>query len=205
MAEAGSWPLILEHGLLSTSAILDLSGYSREQRDQIEARHRPHKLTLSLPTVGTVIIRDQKPMRDSVLRTVLDGCTPEEWYRLLNGKVFFWPTRKRLLRFLGAKAYRDADQIVITVDTERLLNDYRKSATLSPINSGATLFNAIERGMETFVPIPDYPWEYGRRKRSRSEAVAEIAIDRGVMNVASYVTEVRCWRGDSPRRVIWTP
>lgn len=37
MAEAGSWPMIREHGLLSTSALLDLFGVVGSNRDVIES------------------------------------------------------------------------------------------------------------------------------------------------------------------------
>ena len=205
MAEGGSWPLILRHGLLSTSTLLGLLECPTEQRQQIEARHRPQKVQLSHPDLGSVVIRDQKPMSDSALRKILTDGTPEDWYRLLNSKVFFWATHARLTMFLGARAYRDSDQIVITVDTEQLVGEYRESIHLSPINSGATLYNPVPRGADTFLRIADYPFVRWKQRRSSSEAVAEIAVAGGVANITRYAVEVRRWRGNSPGELVWTP
>ena len=204
VAEAGSWPLILDHGLLSTSALLDLLECPSDQRELIESRHRPEKVRLHNPNIGSVVIRDQKPMSDSALRKVLTSGTPKDWYRLLNGKVFFWPNLQRLVRFLGARAYRDSDHEVITVETQRLLLDCGGSIYLSPINSGATLYKPVPRGAETFLRVVDYPFDQWRRKRSSSEAVAEIAVDHGVVNIDRCATEVKRWRGRSPEAVLWS-
>ena len=51
MAEAGSWPLILNHGLLSTSALLDLLECPPDQQELIESRHRPEKVHLHNPDI----------------------------------------------------------------------------------------------------------------------------------------------------------
>jgi hypothetical protein len=206
MAETDSWPLILRHELLSTTALLDLLNCPADQRELIESRRRPEKVHLCDAEVVSITIRDQKPMSDSALRRVLTSGTPEEWYQLLNRKVFFWPNRDRLETFLAASAYCDSEQIVITVDTGQLLADYREKFCLSSINSGATLYNPPRRGPETFVRVADYPFEYWRRRRrSPSRAVAEIAVEGGVTNIDRYATEVRRWRGRSPGEVIWSP
>lgn len=195
VAEAGSWPLIMEHGLLCTSALLVLLDCPSDQREQIEARHRPEKVIFNHPNLGSVVIRDQKPMSDKALIKVLTDGKPEDWYRILNSKVFFWPTLERLFSFLGARAYRNSQQIVIIVDTARLIADYRENIHLSPINSGATLFKPVARGSSTFLGIDAYP----------SKAVAEIAVVGGVMDVPRYAIEVRNWRGTAAGEIIWTP
>jgi hypothetical protein len=41
VAEAGSWPRIRDHGLLSTSALLDRFGVQGMEREVLEMRHRP--------------------------------------------------------------------------------------------------------------------------------------------------------------------
>ena len=204
VAEPDSWPLILRHGLLSTSALLELLDCPSAQRELIELHRRPEKVRLSNAAIGSVVVRDQKPMSDAALTKVLTSGTPAEWYRLLNSKVFFWPNVDRLTRFLGARAYRDSPQIVITVDTARLLADRREDIYLSPINSGATLFNPVDRGPETFARVAAYPFEHWKRKRSSSQAVAEIAVNGGVTGIERYATEVRRWRGRSPGEVIWS-
>jgi hypothetical protein len=63
-------------------------------------------------------------MRPAALRRCLqDGLTPSDWYRLLNSKVFFWPSEERVAGLLGARAYRGRSQVVLRVDTASLLSD----------------------------------------------------------------------------------
>jgi hypothetical protein len=57
MAEAGSWPSIKRHGLLSTTALLDLFEIPAPDREAIESARRPDPMTLVDPSLGTVWIR----------------------------------------------------------------------------------------------------------------------------------------------------
>src|SRR5438046_10105841 len=84
MAADGSWPSIREKGLLSTTALLDRFEIQGECREQIEARHRPESVVIEHPKYGRVVIRDQKPMRESALTKCLQGCSAFQWYRFLN-------------------------------------------------------------------------------------------------------------------------
>jgi len=53
---------------------------------------------------GRAVVRDQKPLIESKLEKSLEGCTVEEWHRLLNRHVFFWLTKERLQTLLCARA-----------------------------------------------------------------------------------------------------
>jgi hypothetical protein len=64
MAEAGRWPSIARHGLLSTSALLDLFEVHGARRGELEAQHRPESVTLRHPRHGLTVVRDPKPMDD---------------------------------------------------------------------------------------------------------------------------------------------
>jgi hypothetical protein len=192
MAEFDSWQSIKERGLLSTSAILDLYEVTGARRREIEEVRRPASVTVAHKILPAIVIRDQIPMSDGALRTcLLDGLTPSDWYRLLNMRVFFWPSKERLLRLLGAKAYRTQRHDILEIDTVSLFERYRDAITLSPINSGATLFNPRPRGIETFSRIAAYP--YG--DRPRGNRVAEVAIDHSVPDIVNYVTRVFQMRG----------
>lgn len=59
MAERGSWHSIKEHGLLSTSALLDLYEVPEPRRTEIEATHRPQSVAID---------RDGLPLRQSEIR-----------------------------------------------------------------------------------------------------------------------------------------
>jgi len=93
---------------------------------------------LEHPKHGVALVRDNKPMQEKSLERCLHGMTPREWYEHLNRRVFFWVERKRLLKLLGARAYRDRSHLLLEVDTAELLERHVDRVTLSPINSGAT-------------------------------------------------------------------
>jgi hypothetical protein len=138
MAEQHSWPLIREHGLLSTTALLD----------RYDAG------------LGRAVVRDQLPMDDGGLRRCLkDGLSPEDWYRLLNAKVFFWFTRHRLLRLLNAGTYRNEEHDVLELEAQQLVAAHRERIWFCPMNSGCTKPFAHPRGIITFQRITDYPYD----------------------------------------------
>lgn len=90
MAESGSWPSIRNHGLLSTSALLDLFEIEGKERHAIETQCRPESITIHHQVYGSAVIRDQKPLREKTLQNLLDGMTTAEYYLMLNQKTFFW-------------------------------------------------------------------------------------------------------------------
>jgi len=196
VAERGSWPSIRQHGLLSTSALLDLFGVQGPERDAIEGRRRPEGVRLGHPALGQAVIRDQAPMDDAGLRKcLLDGLSPEDWYRLLNRKVFLWLTRARLLRLLDARLNRGVEHDVLELDAAALVEAYRGSITLSPINSGATRPFPAPRGAATFLSIDAYPYAHWRSKRPKGERVVELAVDYGVPDIARFVRRVTTMQG----------
>lgn len=184
VAEFGSWSSIEERGLLSTTAILDAYGIDGEERRKIEEERRSTNKTLTHKTLPNIVVRDQRSMSDSALeRCLLDGLTIREWYLLLNSKVFFWPSKKRLSSFLNAQAYRNRKHDVIVVDSSALVMNYRDKISLSPINSGSTLYKPQPRGRGTFYRIPEYPYA----ARPTANRVAELAVDYGIPNIVDYV------------------
>jgi hypothetical protein len=157
MAERHSWPSIREHGLLSTTALLDHYGISGAQREVIEARRRPKSVELERTGLGRAVVRDQLPMDDKGLaRCLKDGLSPEAWYRVLNIKVFFWFTRERLFRLLNAGTYRSEEHDVLELDARSLVAAYREKIWFCPMNSGCTKPFPHPRGMTTFQRIADY-------------------------------------------------
>lgn len=88
MAEAGSWPAIQRHGLLSTTALLDLFEVDERARAELEAKRRPTSVEIRHAVHGTATIRDNKPINETVLRRTLVGMSEPAWYRTLNVRVF---------------------------------------------------------------------------------------------------------------------
>lgn len=203
MAARKSWPAIQRHGLLSTSALLDLFEVEGEERLALEERHRPKSVGIDHPMHGTAVIRDQKPMRDADLERALeDGITPTEWYRLLNSRVFFWPNEQRLARMLGAKAYRNDEHIVLTVNTRTLLTAHLDRTVLSRMNSGATRPMPHPRGRDCFLPLGEFP--YFDRLSRRLDPVAEVAVQHCVPDIVQHVERVEIARGTTGRVILWS-
>jgi hypothetical protein len=126
-ADRGAWQSIQQHGLLSTSSLLDLYEIQGEQRIVFESQRRRTSMTLAKKGYSDIALRDQSPMTDEALnRCLIDGMTPQQWYESLNGKVFFWTSERRLHGLLTAKATREATQLVLTVDTRSLVSAHRE-------------------------------------------------------------------------------
>jgi hypothetical protein len=194
MATVGSWPSILRHGLLSTSALLDLFEVHGEQRASIETRRRPTGVKITHEAVGAATIRDQKALHVSMLERCLQGSsTVEDWLRLLNGRVFFWVDEKRLNDLRNARAYHDERQTVIFADTRALVTRYQESVRLAHINTGATRSVSHFRSPETFKTIPAFD----------QKKVVELTIGWSVPDIADFVVSVEEIGGPSPARTIW--
>lgn len=196
MAEAGTWESIRRHGLLSTSGLLDLFDITWPERERIESERRPESITIKHPKHGTAVIRDQKPMREAAIASCLTDVTPRQWYEILNRRVFFWLTHKRLITLLNARAYKGKMHCVLTIDTARLIERHMDRVTLSPINSGSALYDPRPRGNRTFLPPAEYPYKERHKLRGEKDAIAELAVDYSVHDVADLVVRVDHMKGD---------
>jgi hypothetical protein len=188
IAEADNWPSIERDGLLSARALFERAGARQEDRAAVE-EHRPIRAVLSDGTV----IRDQSPMPPAALKPCLRGLTPTQWYRLLNGKVFFWFDEDRVARHLHA--CRRTAQIVLTIDAEALLARHAARASVAPFNTGNARRKPAVRGRSTFVPWTTWQvsgWRsesdgLGTSLRSKSHKPAELTIDHAVPDVLDFV------------------
>lgn len=204
MAQDGSWPSIAKHGLLSTSALLDLYQITGEQREALERCHRPESVSISRTGLPGAVVRDQKPMRETSLRECLDNdLTPTDWYLALNQRVFFWPSRKRLRGLLSARAYRNDVQTVLTLDTRSIVDAYSEVIQLSPINSGATIMSVARRGLQTFASIAEFPLEPYRRRPGYRQDVAEVVIPDRVAPIKNHVLAVHRIKADQILEELW--
>ena len=195
MAEDGSWESIRKHGLLSTSALLDKFEIEGEERLAIESARRPEIVRIEHPEHGAAFIRDNGPIQAKALERCLHGMTPREWYELLNRKVFFWVERKRLLKLLGATAYRDRPHLVLEVETAGLLERHAERVSLSPINSGATFaLGPAPRGTDTFRRIADHP---------DGKPIVELSVYYSVPDIAEFTLRVGRWWGTEELEEVW--
>ncbi|HEX7961632.1 MAG TPA: hypothetical protein VF493_17055 [Terriglobales bacterium] len=186
MAAAESWPSIRKHGLLSTTSLLDLFQVSGQERIALEEHHRPESVTIRHKKIGWAVVRDQKPMSDEgLMRCLQDGLTPRAWYQLLNRRVFFWLTRRRLERMMDARAYKNIRKTVLVFDTRSLLARHEHAVLLSPMNSGATKPMPFPRGRSTFLPLATYP--FTERQKLRKEPIVELTVEDGVYNIDKLI------------------
>ena len=194
MAEAGSWPSIQRHGLLSAQALCDLYDVRQSQRDELLARKRPHSVQITHPEHGTAWVRDIKPNNETVLRRTLVGMDEASWYRTLNSRVFLWLTEERLGTLYAA--YRGRGHDVLVVSTAKLLAAHGGEVEFCPLNSGAVHAGAVvTRGAETFRGLADYPWEE-RRRIARREPVVELTVPYAVRTspISSRTSVPSGWR-----------
>ena len=177
--------------------MLDRFEYGGDERETIETRWRSKSVPIEHDVHGTAVIRDQGPMPPRALRRVLDGMSPCEWYRLINGKAFLWATRKRLLTFLDAKAYRNAPHIVLRVDTRELLRRHADRVSLAHFNTGSvSQWGTPRRGAYTFQRISNYP---------APKVVAEVAVYYHIPDIAEFTLTVDEWQGIENQREVWRP
>jgi len=185
MADPRNWDNICKHGLLSTTALLDLFEYDGQSRLEIESQLRIKQFRITHPVYGEAFIRDQDPLRNRPSRGIflekcLDGITPREWFELLNRKTFFWATETGLNYMLGARLYRNKSHYVITVDTHKLLDNHADQITLSSQNSGS-LYKNEKRSKDTFKSITEYP---------RMPWVNEFVVEYSVPDIADIMISV---------------
>lgn len=199
MAEAGTWESIQRRGLLSTSAVLDLFNLKGNQRNAYEVEHRSEMLSVPHRQREQIVLRDQKPMPPGRLRLALtDGTTPEQWYQLINGKVFFWAEHHRLLRLLNAYGRDEHD--VLILDTRSLVTAHLENVWLCHMNSGNTLPIPHHRGVHIFKRIQDYPVKRGGKP---VKDVVEVLVDRGVPDISEHTLKVLRMQRDQVLGQIW--
>lgn len=201
MAERGTWESIRTRGLLSTTAVLDLMGLRGAKRLPYEAQQRRDMDTVLKGRPDAIVLRDQLPMPPDRLKAALiDGTTPEDWYRLINGKVFFWAERNRLLKLLKARAYRKKEHDVLTIDAQSLMNAHSNRVWLCRMNSGNTWPIPHPRGRDDFMRIAKYP---ATRKGTPVKRVVEVLVDYSVPDIAAHVLAVDVMKGEEILEQLW--
>ena len=184
---------IRAHGLLSPEAMCDRCGLEGEKRDAILARRRP----AATAVCDGFLVNDNAPLSEARLRRVLDdGLSPEDWLRMLNGRVFFWTDAHRAERPRNARNNRDRDRVLLAFDTLSLAHAHASRMAICPINSGATVHAPPRRGRHTFAPVEglDYgSWRRARRERGYKkglDAIQEVTVLFAVPDAAAHLLEV---------------
>lgn len=188
---ANSWLNIKKHGLLSTSALLDLFEILEPERSSLETRPRPSSFLLQHPLHGTIALNDNVPLKASVLEKCLeDNLTIADWMLLLNKRVFFWSNEENLANHLNARLNRGKSLEILVIDTLKLAKEYAEQIELCPINSGVAIRKAAKRGLNTFTPLLKHPYKAWRKLRGKQDKIQEVTVLHHVKNIQSYVIEV---------------
>jgi hypothetical protein len=189
MASADAWESVQEHGLLSTSALLDLFEVPEPRRSLLLTTQRTKSEPLTHARYGTAILRDQKPLSQKNLDRCLTDCAPAIWYQTLNERVFFWLNRDRLITLMSAAEYFGKPHTVLELDSSGLVNQYVDRIELAHMNTGNTRPFAHPRGLSTFQNLANYPYE-SRERLADYSAVVELTVLSGVPNVRDHVRKV---------------
>src|ERR1700739_1038563 len=201
MAERGTWNSIRQHGLMSTTAVLDHFELGDRERIRFESAHRGQKMGVREGHASNIVLRDQKPMPENrLLRALQNGVTPRQWYELINSKVFFWAEEERLHTLLAARDYRKLEHDVLTLNSAEFIPAYAEKIWLCHMNSGNTWPFPHLRDSSVFRRISDYP---ARRSGKPVKKVVELVVDYSVPDIANYVVEVRRMKGSDVLETIF--
>jgi Family of unknown function (DUF7002) len=150
---------------------------------------------LSHPTHGLAVLRDNNPIRPQLLERCLEDISVADWFRLLNGWVFFWVDRERTSRLVGARAHRGRPHDVLVVDTGALIARHRERIRVTSVNTGAVLFpRAPKRGRSTFKALQDH---------DPAVPVVELTVEHAVPDIATVTIGVERWQCGCPPTAIW--
>jgi hypothetical protein len=144
-------PSIIHFRTLFSASVLFELAYGAAAREYVR-RWRPKSKTIEIEG-REVEIRDQHTLFKKALPKCLDGMEQEDYYELLNYRVFLWPTPERLSRHYARYASEKPVLLRFATGDVLKLNPY---VEFSRINSGATRPNsrlggiAPRRGLKTF-------------------------------------------------------
>lgn len=195
VSASGAWNSIKSLGLLSTSAILDKFGKTGSTRFNLECKRRPDSVSLVHPKYGTVTIRDQKPLSDIKVALGLkrggSSISIEDWYKLLNGRVFFWTSEERLEKLLNGRAYQGLLYEVLVIDTRELVARYSNGIHLCHKNSGA--MRAIHPiGPHVFKTIDQFS-STTKQNGFPKIPVVELTVEYAIPDIEDMVVEFQTW------------
>ncbi len=191
VTEPGANVTIRQYGLLSSERLLDLLNIEPAQRARFTQKRRPEAVELEHDASGRFVLNDNLPLTEKALAGCLDdGLQPSDWLKILNGKVFFWPSRATLDRLLNARLNRWRSREVLVLNALSLLQDNWDRVRVCPINSGSTIRKPARRGLSTFSRPSDYSYPEWRKLRGGYDRIVEITVDGGVEDISKHIIDV---------------
>jgi hypothetical protein len=191
----GAWPGICVHGLQSVASLAELAQVPSQLRGHMLRQRRTQSERLELPDGHQAVLRDQAPLRSRKLGRHLEDMGEEDWFTLLNARVFLFTQERHVRRLLAA--YADEGQDVIKLKTSALLAACGDRVEVATVNSGALpRTSSPSRGRRTFVPLATFP-------ANNVAMIQEVTVLGGINDIQPLTTSVIRHHPDGTKRRIW--
>lgn len=102
----------------------------------------------------------------------------------------------------AAAAYERIDQVVFTLDTAEVVEQFHDAILLCPMNSGATRPMPHPRSISMFKRIDEFDF---RMNRPRGRRVVELTVSHSIPRLRPLIKRVEVWRGGRLRSVVTKP
>ena len=191
-----AWESIQEHGLRSATWLVRALALEEERAAALLTAPRESVEVIGDPAdpLGHATLRDQKPLTLSKLERLVEGITPENYIRLINDRVYFYMKAADVERVRGVRDAEGQPQLLLTLDSRRLLADYQGSVRVAKINTGATIGMQGRRGPRTWLAIDKFP--------GRATEVKEFTVLDGISEVMPYLVSAELWHGGDKVEVL---
>ena len=191
-----AWESIQEHGLRSATWLVRARSLDEERATALLTAPREAVEVIGDPAdpLGHATLRDQKPLTLSKLERLVEGITPENYIRLINDRVYFYMKAADVERVRGVRDAEGAPQLLLTLDSRRLLADYQGSVRVAKINTGATIGMQGRRGPRTWLAIDKFP--------GRATEVKEFTVLDGISDVTPYLVSAELWNAGEKVEVL---
>jgi hypothetical protein len=185
-------PSILKHGLLPASGLLRLCDLPEADCVAIETTRRAQSLEIHHEQHGTIVLTDNKPLSTTALAKCLDdGLLPEDWMKLLNGRVFFWADQDNLEGHLKACRSDGVERVVLVIDSLEFTRALLSRVELAAINTGSTIRSPARRGLDTFTPMARYGYRDWQKLRGHRDRLKEVCVVGAIPDMKKYIVEYR--------------
>jgi hypothetical protein len=191
LAEEAGLPSIERYGLVPSEELVRLFEIEEPRARRLLAERRPTRVELRHPVHGLAILNDNRPISDAMLMNCLDNdLRPSDWMRMLNARVFFWPSAKKLAGLADALLNLGRRKVVLKIDTLSLAQAYADRMELSPFNSGSATRKPARRGLDTYTPLQALSYRDWQRKRGGTDTLTEVTVVGSIPDLARHLKSV---------------
>ena len=188
-----AWPearaRIRREGLLSPLALCKALELSAAETEDVLSTRRPD----ITPLAADVILNDDSPLNDKVLRRALPpDLSPTAWRRILNSRVFLFATKQAAREFANVRAARERARDVWVFDTRSFAEAFWGRMEITPINTGAASRRAPQRDRSIFAPLNglDYGAWQRRRPVKTPDRIREVCVRHSAPEAARFTVDL---------------